>query len=71
MMGPSVYKLVILVILQILCQLSECNRSGIQISSDGGYSNIVIKFDDKVNQHQCAQYIKYIKVSFIFLQLTH
>ena len=36
--------------------------SKVEISRDGGYSNIVIKFDSDVNQHYCAQYIRRIEV---------
>ena len=36
--------------------------SKVEISRDGGYSNIVIKFDSDVNQHYCAQYIRHIEV---------
>ena len=41
--------------------------SRVEISRDGGYSNIVIKFDSDVNQHYCAQYIRYLQVSSSFL----
>ena len=39
-------------------------QSKVEISRDGGYSNIVIKFDSDVNQHYCAQYIRHLQVRF-------
>ena len=39
-------------------------QSKVEISRDGGYSNVVIKFDSDVNQHYCAQYIRHLQVRF-------
>ena len=52
---------VFLVILQNFCSASRPSR--IQISPDGGYSNIVIKFDNDVSQRGCAAYIQRLTVS--------
>lgn len=49
--------------------------SGIRILPDGGYSGIVIRIGDGVNQDYCNQYIKHITVSRaslinIFINIT-
>ena len=52
-------------LLSVIFSLYICLTGGsrVEISRDGGYSNIVIKFDSDVNQHYCAQYIRYLQVS--------
>ena len=62
-----------LVIIQNLFFFTNCSsNSRIQISADGGYSNIVIKFDNDVSQHHCSLYIKYLTVgNQIFFGLKH
>ena len=52
---------VLLVILHKFSFASQPSR--IQISPDGGYSNIVIKFDNDVSQRGCSAYIKHLTVS--------
>ena len=53
-----------LVLLSVICWTAAVlGQSKVKISRDGGYSNIVIKFDSDVNQHFCAQYIRHLQVS--------
>ena len=37
--------------------------SGILLAPDGGYTNIVVKFDNDVSQRHCATYIQRLTVS--------
>ena len=56
-----------MVLLSVICwTVSVLGQSKVKISRDGGYSNIVIKFDSDVNQHFCAQYIRRLQVSLSF-----
>ena len=52
-----------------ICLAGGRSGSRVEISRDGGYSNIVIKFDSDVNQHYCAQYIRYLQVSVPYIIL--
>ena len=52
---------VLLVLLSVL-NLSEESRSLIQVDSDGGYKNIVIKIDKNVPEDQCSQILDNLKV---------
>ena len=52
-------------ILLLLCLIGmTSSQSGIRILPDGGYSDIVVRIADSVNQDYCSQYIKHLTVSF-------
>ena len=59
-------QLLALVMLHSAVSLSRSD-SKISISADGGYSNIVIKLDTKVNPLHCALYVERISVRFLDL----
>ena len=48
----------------LLCLMgTTSSQSGIRILPDGGYSDIVVRIADSVNQDYCSQYIKHLTVS--------
>ena len=50
--------------LLLLCLIGmTSSQSGIRILPDGGYSDIVVRIGDSVNQDYCSQYIKHLTVS--------
>ena len=52
-------------ILLLLCLIGmTSSQSGIRILPDGGYSDIVVRIADSVDQDYCSQYIKHLTVSF-------
>ena len=61
-------QLLALVMLHSAVSLTRSD-SKISISADGGYSNIVIKLDTKVNPLHCAHYIERISVRFDIMDL--
>ena len=52
----------VIVILENLVSLAICETK-IRITPDGGYTNIVVKIDENVNEMFCSQYIKHMRVS--------
>ena len=59
------------IVLVIINLCGSESRSRIQISPDGGYSNIVVKLDNDVSQQNCALYIKHLTVRKIFTGAHH
>ena len=50
--------------LLLLCLIgATSSQSRIRILPDGGYSDIVVRIADSVNQDYCSQYIKHLTVS--------
>jgi len=50
----------VIVILENLVTLAICETK-IRITPDGGYTNIVVKIDENVNEMFCSQYIKHMR----------
>ncbi len=55
----------ILVVLGMTLMLSH-SMEGIKISSDGGYTDIVIKIKDQVPEDKCPQILQNLKVNYNF-----